>query len=69
MLYEASRRALPNPRDAPVILVISKWRITITTTSILSLKKKKGGEVDSAMFMNICNWSKYIHVPIFEIAR
>ena len=58
---------LPNPSDAPAILFISKWRITITTTSIMSLKKKHG-EVDPAMFKNICNWSKCIQEPIFEIA-
>ena len=38
MLYEAPKRVLPNPSDAPVILVISNWRVTITTTIILSLK-------------------------------
>ena len=31
ILYEALRRVLPSPSDAPVILVISKWRIIITT--------------------------------------
>ena len=68
MLYEAFKRVWPNPSDPPVILVNSKWRITISTTSIMSLKKKDG-KVDSAVFKNICNWSKRIHKPIFEVAR
>ena len=67
-MYEALRRFLRNPCDAPVILEISKWRITITTTSNMSLKKKHR-EVDPAVFKNICDWSKRIHEPVFEIFR
>ena len=40
MLYEALRRVLPNPSDAAVISTISKWRTTITTTSIINLENK-----------------------------
>ena len=40
MLYEWLRRVLPNPSDAPVILVISKSRITVTTISIVGLENK-----------------------------
>ena len=69
ILYGALRRVLPNPSDALVILVISKWRITITTTFIISLKNNKHGEIDSLMFKDICNWSKCVHDPIFELAR
>ena len=68
ILYEALRTVSPNPSDAPVILVIPKWRITITTTSIISLKNKKR-EVDSTVFKNIGDRSKCIHQPIFKAAR
>ena len=40
MLYEALGKVLRNHSDAPVFLGISKWCITITTTSNISLKLK-----------------------------
>ena len=40
MLYEALRSVLPNSSEAPVILIISKWCITMNTTSMIILKNK-----------------------------
>ena len=68
MLYEALRRVLPNPSDAPLLLVFSKWRNTMATQSIISLQKKHREE-GSAKFKNICDWYKCIHKLIMEVAR
>ena len=69
MLFEALKKIWPNPSDAPVILVNSKWRITETTTSILSLNNWKIEKKVSAVLKNKCNWSKRMHEAIFEVAR
>ena len=68
MLFDALWRVLPNPTDALALLVFSKWPITMTTTSTMSLKKKHW-KVDSAVSKNIWNRSKCIYKPIFEVAR
>ena len=68
LLHEALRRVLSNLIYVAVILVISRWRIILTTTSIRSLKKKHG-KVDAAVFKNVCNWSKRMHQPIFEVYK
>ena len=67
IMNEALRRVIPSPSDAPVFLVISKWRITMTNISIMSLKKKDG-KVDSAVFKNVCNLSQRIHKLILKVA-
>ena len=60
-------RVPANPSDALVILVFSKWFITMTTTSVLSFTKKHG-KVKSPVLKNSCNWFRPIHKPIFEVA-
>ena len=68
MLYEAFRRYLPNPGDAPVILDASK--LNYDKHNIYNrFEKYKHGKKDSAVIKNICNWSKRIHKTIFEVAR
>ena len=50
VLYGALTRVLPNPSDAPVVLVISRWPITLTTKFIEKSLKKNYREVNSAVF-------------------
>ena len=68
MLYEALRRVLPNPTEAPVSLLISMCLITMTIRSIMSLGMRKT-EINSTMFRNISYWSKIIHKAIPEVLR
>ena len=64
MLHGVLRRVLPNPSDAAVNLIVSRWGVIMTTTSIMSLKKTlKNG------FRSVKEHLRLVHKPIFETTR